>query len=252
MQGLDCFGRVERIRLIAGGSAAGAVLLACAVAANDSESQTLDLWTSEAPIASVLAFVVDDDAFELRVADDIEGHVSGRLKGSVSEVLEPLLDAHQLTVHHDTSTVWFDRRDRNVVARLSLDEDNQPAFADWVTRELQAKTDGAQGGVTQEKGDLVLAGTRAFVQDMLGRIDAARSALGEVPTESRPVAEENVEADTLGAEVLANDRSVTDVIDPEGIVVVPEATLPEAPTLTAADREYLSVSDVPGFDTDYR
>lgn len=282
MQGLDCFEKIDRIRLKTGrtapaanllravtfratpcaapllavglamGAAMGAALHAPTSRATETDGQVLDLWTSKAPIASVLAFVVDEDTFELRVADDIDGYVSGRLRGSVSKVLEPLLDEHQMTVHHDGATVWFDRRDRDVVVTLSLDAENQPAFAAWVKRELETDADNGQGKVKRDDGELVVAGTRAFVQDTLGRIDAARSALGEVPTRDRPVAQEIIEIEASDASASAGERTVADIVDPDDIIVVPEDSLPDDPTVTVSDREFRSVSDVPGFDTDYR
>lgn len=202
--------------------------------AEEAVSQPLDLWTSDAPIASVLAFVVDEDTFDLRIANDIKGRVSGRLQGSVSEVLEPLLDQHQLTVHHDGSTVWFDRRDRDVVARMNIDDEGEHELIDWISRELEGDVGNGQGRVTREDGELVIAGTRAFVQDTLSRVSAARSALGEIVS---------------GNELAAGDDVV---IEPAAIDAVPEASAPTADTETADGRRYLTVSDVPGFNTDYR
>ena len=257
-------GRGERERCaarhVARGVAAAAVFAGCAfvasAAAQEREAAPLSLWTSNAPIASVLEQVVGSEVFDVRVGEGVEGLVSGRLEGSVSEVLEPLLDRYLLTVHNDGSTVWFDRRDRDVVERVSIDPDGESAFLAWAENELEGGEPDREGRVERAGEELVIRGTRAYVQDALGRVAAARGALDGVAARER--GERGAEGDITG-EIESAVTSAVDA-DAEEAVAMPAEAL-AMPDLEPAGEDaavadygppYRSVSDIPGFDTEYR
>ena len=247
--------------------ALGALLPGGAPVAQGGEAP-LSIWTSEAPIASVLEQVVGSDVFDVRVGEGVEGEVSGRLEGSVSEVLEPLLDRYTLSVHNDGSTVWFDRRDREVSEAVELDPSREPALAEWAARELDEDAPGRRGRVTREGDMLRVRGTRAFVQSTLGRIEAARGVLSEAsvqPTAPPEPAAPAQAALSPAAEPTAAEPLVTEANEapaiaatsvwrepPETLAMPDAAPAPEGSSVARTGPPFSSVTDIPGFHTEYR
>ena len=248
----------ERGRTLAIGIGALGALLPGGASMAQGGEESLSIWTSEAPIASVLEQVVGSDVFDVRVGEGIEGRVSGRLEGSVSEVLEPLLDRHALSVHNDGSTVWFDRRDHEVSEAVELDPTREPALAQWAARELDEDAPGRRGRVTREGETLLVRGTRAFVQSTLGRIEAARGVLSEASVQSSAPPEPAVPAraapPSLAEPGAAKPLAATSVWrEPPETLAMPDATpVPEGSSVARTGPPFDSVTDIPGFHTEYR
>lgn len=253
-----------------------AVLCLCGMTAGAQQqpAKTLEIWTSNAPLASVLEQIIDQESLDVRVGEDVEGLVSGRLEGTMGEVLEPLLASYGLTVHHDGSTVWFDRRGTDVVEHVALDPQREPILAEWAARELDGVAPNGKGRVESEEGELRVSGTRAFVQEMLGRIEAARGALGEersgrhasevrqppevlalpdvvdgggtavaaIPTMNDAVKDSGEGAANDGA----NDSATDTMVDAQG------GTIGDSTEPSIVGPPYRSVSDIPGYYTEYR
>ena len=247
-------------------TALSVALAAGTASAEKGEEAPLSLWASDAPLASVLEQVVGSDVFDVRVGEGVEGLVSGRLEGSVSDVLEPLLDRYALSLHNDGSTVWFDRRDREVTELVTFDPEREPALASWAARELVDGSSEHEGRVSREKDGLRLSGTRSFVQSTLERIGAARSVLGENGTTaaSADAADDpedfvaNV-PDISGADgEPAGPRAATasplpEWREPVEALSMPDAdTVPEEETVADGGPPFRSVTDIPGFHTEYR
>ena len=250
-EGDGCRARAAGLAVAAAVSV-GVGTIGSGVAHGAESAQPIELWASNAPLSSVLEHIIDEDAFEVRIAENVQGLVSGRLEGTVGEVLEPLLDSYGLTVHHDGQTVWFDRRGQDVVELARLDAAREPALAAWAATELEGPAPNGKGQVERDDDALVVSGTRAFVIETLARLEAARGALGAAATED--AANETVR-DGAAAMVLS-EASETPAGEGSTRVAASAALALETSEGSAPDIDltprFRSVTDVPGYHTEYR
>jgi len=182
--GMDMKRKTTASRKVSAGAARRFVLPCALVAAlsctgasaQDNAAGAVELWLADAPLALVLEQIAGRDGSRVVIGGDVDGRVDGRLDGTRETVLATLAVEHELSVHADGDTVWFDPADRPVVSLVRLASPE----AERALAELRPEL--AEGRVAQGTAEgIVLSGSRAFVESARQRIaalepaDAARS-----------------------------------------------------------------------------
>lgn len=142
----------------------------------DEMSTKVEIRAENAPLGRTLQKLLEgrEAGIEVRVSEEIDDHLSGRLVGTVDDLLDLLIETHGLEMYRRGKTIWFDRKGRSVVDFVKMDEASL-----LVALKSLASPIVPGGNVVVEAGQrgLVFSGTREYVQKSLARIALATGQL---------------------------------------------------------------------------
>lgn len=240
--------------------ASGALQASEAVNVSVSEGDTppLNLWVDKAPLQLVVGQLARISGREALISGELDGEVSGRFNGSVSDVLNTLADSHGAVFDLQTSTLAA--IDAESVSHVSIAMDGM-SISDAMQASLEAQA--VQGNRVEFRDDSVrLSGHPTFVKRLAMDITSL-SSKSEQQEQRRQERLEQARAElarSTEAAVSAQSSGDPDSEQPAAQLATKDAGSQamlkdiQDEQKPASERASLAkpirwVTDIPGFDT---
>ena len=216
--------------------------------ANSQNDPQIRIRVIDAKLPMVLETLARNAGLEARIDTPVSRNpatVSGALSGSSTAELRRIAQSHDLALFIDGNIAWIDDINKRHSATIMSSRDVAARVYDLLVAEPVVD----EGLVRQSQGTLQLTGTRAFVQLTTRHASSIIDSMTAETANTRVLDEPVTQEDTVAKDIA----STPDPKQPElPVVVQPSPPAPSiAPTATPTKRIIRSITDVPGFDTDY-
>ncbi len=208
----------------------------------------------DAPLPLVLETLANNAGLEVRIDSRAASNtttITDTLNGSSEGELRRIAGSHGLALFIDGNVAWIDDVNKRHSATIVSSRDVAAKVYDLLVE--QPVVD--EGLVRQNRGTLELTGTRAFVQLTARRassiIDTIMTeAAAEEPQNKTPRTDQPDTKSRAAAGDLAGEKALSEPVTASSLQPV---VLDKAPVSKPAvgRRVIRSITDVPGFDTDY-